>query len=359
MRALIVAGGTGGHVIPGIAIAQDLRTMHDCQCLFVGTARGMESRLVPQAGFELMLIEASGFKGMGLLRRLRSLLLVPRSALRCLRILRDFRPQVVISVGGYASGPVMLAAWWRRVPALIFEPNVVPGLANRIAARFAKAAAVHFEQTGRWFRSYEVTGVPVRKEFFEVAPRPTGPTSRLFVFGGSQGSHILNETMTGSLSALRERVPGLSIIHQTGEREYEAVRRAYDAAAIPATVAPFIPMEKMPATFADADLVVCRSGASTVAEVAAAGRAAVFIPFAAAADQHQLRNAELLASRAAAELIPESELTTERFVETVAGLLNDPKRRAAMAAAARTLAHPGAAAHIGRMAKQLAMSDKQ
>ncbi len=353
MRALIVAGGTGGHVIPGIAIAQELKNLYACECLFVGTARGMESRLVPQAGFELKLIEASGFKGMGLWKRLRALLAVPRSAFLCRRILGEFRPQVVVSIGGYASGPVMLAAWLRGVPALIFEPNVVPGLANRIAARFAKTAAVHFEQTGRWFRRYQVTGVPVRQAFFEVAPRAAGLPPRLLVFGGSLGSHILNQTMTASLALLRQRVPGLGVVHQTGEREYESVRRDYKASGVPSTVAPFIPMEQMPAAFADADLIVCRSGASTVAEVAAAGRAAVFIPFAAAADQHQLRNAELMVSHGAAELIPESELSWQRFAEMVAGLLNDPERRRTMAAAARRLARPGAAAHIARMAKEL------
>lgn len=352
MKAIIAGGGTGGHVIPALAIAEELKSAYGCEVAFVGTARGIETRLVPRAGYELKLIEVSGLKGVSIARRLKGMTALPRSIFASLRILNEFHPDVVIGVGGYASGPAMLAAAIKRIPSLVFEPNVVPGLANRLAARFAAAAAVHFEQTGRWFRRYEVTGVPVRQAFFNLPAKAETGTPQLLVFGGSQGARILNRIMVESVQALCQRVPGIHIVHQTGEREFEQVRAAYEKAGIPVEVSPFI--DDMPAAFARADLIVCRSGASTVAEIAAAGKTAVFVPFAAATDEHQLRNAELLASKNAAELITESQLTTARFVEVIASLLNDRSRLRAMESAARSLAHPDAAAHIARMAATLA-----
>ncbi|HEX8925223.1 MAG TPA: UDP-N-acetylglucosamine--N-acetylmuramyl-(pentapeptide) pyrophosphoryl-undecaprenol N-acetylglucosamine transferase, partial [Terriglobales bacterium] len=191
MRAILAGGGTGGHVIPALAIANELRARYQCEIAFVGTTRGIETRLVPAAGYELKLIEVSGYKGMSVTNRLKALWAVPSSVLASLRILRDFKPDVMIGVGGYASAPAMIAAAIAGVPSLVFEPNVVPGLANRIAGKFAKIAAVHFEQTGRWFGRYEVTGVPVREAFFHVSAK-TGGTPTLLLFGGSQGARILN-----------------------------------------------------------------------------------------------------------------------------------------------------------------------
>ena len=350
MRAILAGGGTGGHVIPALAIANELRARYQCEVAFVGTARGIETRLVPAAGYELKLIEVSGYKGMSIAKRLKALWAVPSSVLASLRILRQFKPDVMIGVGGYASAPAMIAAGIAGVPSLVFEPNVVPGLANRIAGKFAKIAAVHFEQTGRWFRRYEVTGVPVRDAFFHVPAKTDGPPT-LLLFGGSQGARILNRTMCDALPLVRERVPDIHIIHQTGQREYEQVKAAYETSGLSAQVSPFI--DDMPAAFARADAVLCRSGASTVAEIAAAGKAAIFVPFAAAADQHQLRNAELLAQKNAAELIPENELTPQRLVEAIASLLKDVPRRHAMEQAARVLAHPNAAARIAEMAVEI------
>ncbi|HUO61695.1 MAG TPA: undecaprenyldiphospho-muramoylpentapeptide beta-N-acetylglucosaminyltransferase, partial [Candidatus Acidoferrales bacterium] len=311
---------------------------------------GIETRLVPAAGYELKLIEVSGYKGMSIAKRLKALWAVPSSVLASLSIIRQFKPDVIIGVGGYASAPAMIASGIAGVPSLVFEPNVVPGLANRIAARFAKIAAVHFEQTGRWFRRFEVTGVPVREAFFHVAAK-TDSTPTLLLFGGSQGARILNRTMCEALPLVRERVPGIHIIHQTGQREYEQVRTAYEASGLTAEVSPFI--DDMPAAFARADAVLCRSGASTVAEIAAAGKAAIFVPFAAATDQHQLRNAELLAQKNAAELISEDMLTPECLVDAIASLLNDASRRHAIEQAARALAHPNAAARIADMAVEI------
>ena len=231
-------------------------------------------------------------------------------------IMTEFRPDVVVGVGGYASGPAMLAAALRGTPSLIFEPNVVPGFANRMVAAMAKAAAVHFEQTCRWFQNCEVTGVPVRREFFADSPaRFAGSTPTLLLFGGSQGSRALNRALVESLPALAERVPGIHVIHQTGEREYEQIQAEYLKVSIRAEVSPFI--TDMASAFAGADLIVCRSGASTVAEIAAAGKPAIFVPLPTAADDHQRRNAETLAARDAALVIHESELTPARFVEAV------------------------------------------
>jgi UDP-N-acetylglucosamine--N-acetylmuramyl-(pentapeptide) pyrophosphoryl-undecaprenol N-acetylglucosamine transferase len=269
------------------------------------------------------------------------------SIFAAMRILRSFQAQAVIGVGGYAAGPATIAAVLLRIPVVLFEPNVVPGYANRAVARFAANAAVHFAQTGRWFRSFEVTGVPVRPAFFALPPRRSHrPT--LLVFGGSQGARALNRVVRESAAELLARVPELNIVHQTGTREFEEIRGFYAEHQLKVEASPFI--DDMPQRFADADLIVCRSGASTVAEVAAAGKCALFVPFPGAADDHQLRNAELLAQADAALLVPESELSVERFVQEVTALLESPERLSAMSAQASALAHPDAAAHIVEMA---------
>ena len=353
MRAVIAGGGTGGHVIPALAIARELRERFAAQVLFVGTARGLENRLVPAAGFELRLIEVGAFNRVSLATKLRTLTALPRAILASSHILEQYRPDVVVGVGGYASGPAMLAAALRSLPTLVFEPNVVPGFANRVVAPMVTLAAVHFEQTARYFRRAIVTGVPVRREFFLVpsySPSRHPPT--LLVFGGSQGATALNQVMVESLAALQRQIPGLHIIHQTGERDYNDAQGAYLRAGISAEVYPFI--DDMPGVFARADLLVCRSGASTVAEITAAGRPAVFVPFPKAADDHQLRNAEALVAAGAAELVAEAELNSERLVRSVQALLNDRARLARMAQAARSLAHPRAAQEIAERAARLA-----
>ena len=352
MRVILAGGGTGGHVIPALAIAQELRAHHSADIKFMGTARGLETKLVPAAGFELALIEVGALKNVGMATRLGTLWKLPSAVLRSRRILREFRPDVVIGVGGYASGPAVLAAEMARIPTLLFEPNFVPGFANRVVARWASAAAVQFEETRRHFRNAQVTGVPVRKEFFDIPPRPADAPPTLLVFGGSQGAKAINRVLVDALPALRKCVPGIHVVHQTGQRDYSESQSAYLRSGISAELHAFI--DDMPAMFARADLLVCRSGASTVGEITAAGKPAIFIPFPRAADDHQLRNAQALARDGAAVVIPESELTAAQLVETAAALLNHPARLAAMSAAARAQARADAAGHIVALAARLA-----
>ena len=350
MKAILAGGGTGGHVIPALAIAQELRARYSAEVKFVGTARGLETKLVPAAGFELALIEVGALKNVGWTTRLSTLWQLPGAVLRSRRMIRKFRPDVVIGVGGYASGPAVLAAEMAGVPTLLFEPNRVPGFANRIVVRWASAAAVHFEETRRFFPNAVVTGVPVRKEFFSIPSRFGDAPPTLLVFGGSQGAAALNRVMMESTAALKQA--GWRLVHQTGERDYNQVQAAYQQSGISAEVTPFI--DRMPEAFARADLLLCRAGAATVAEITAAGKPAILVPFPRAADDHQRRNAEALAQAGAALLIPEAELTSAGPVKTVGELLADKKRLGKMAAAARTLSHPNAAQDIAEMAARLA-----
>jgi UDP-N-acetylglucosamine--N-acetylmuramyl-(pentapeptide) pyrophosphoryl-undecaprenol N-acetylglucosamine transferase len=353
MRIIIAGGGTGGHVIPALAIAQQLKKQFGAEILFIGTARGIETRLVPQAGFPLELIQVGALKNVSLMTRLKTMFDLPRAIAASSRILSDFDPEVVIGVGGYASGPAMVAAIRRRLPTLAFEPNVVPGFANRIIARWVSAAAVHFEETCRYFPHCRVTGVPVRGAFFAI-PQKAGGTPTLLVFGGSQGARAINQAMIESLAGLRAKIPGIHIIHQTGERDYERVQAAYKHSEVSAEVHKFI--DDMPATFARADLLVCRSGASTVGEITAAGKPAIFVPFPAAADDHQNVNARALERVGAAVVVEESNLGAAYLVDTIAMLI-DPRRLQSMSSAARSLAHPKALEEIAEMVVQLASGE--
>ena len=353
MRAILAGGGTGGHVIPALAIAHELQKQYGAEVLFIGTARGIENRLVPAAGFPLRLVQVGALNKVSLKTRLKTLFDLPRAVLDARRILAEFRPDIVIGVGGYASGPAMLAAILKRIPTLAFEPNVVPGFANRIVARMVSGAAVHFEETAQYFPRAEVTGVPVREAFFNIAGKATNndkPT--LLVFGGSQGANAINRAMIQSLPELLKQVPNLHIIHQTGERDYNDAQAAYRQAGSSAEVYPFI--TDMPAFFARADLVLCRSGASTVAEITAAGKPAVFVPFPRAADDHQRVNAQALERAGAAVVVEETRLERVWLADTIAALLGDPGRLQRMGEAARKLAHPNAARDITAMAARLA-----
>lgn len=352
MRAILAGGGTGGHVIPALAIAQQLQKEYGAEILFIGTARGIENRLVPAAGFPLRLVQVGALKNVSLTTRLKTSFDLPRAIWESSRILSEFRPQVVIGVGGYASGPAMMAAILRAVPTLVFEPNFVPGFANRVVSRFVSAAAVHFEETGKYFRRCVVTGVPVREAFFAIAGKPASRTPTLLVFGGSQGAHAINQVVMQSAAELLKRVSGLHIVHQTGERDYNDAQAAY--ANLNGAVEAHRFIEDMPAYFVAATLLICRSGASTVAEVTAAGKPAVFVPFPRAADDHQKRNAEALQRAGAAVVIEESGLSSENLIETVSALLGDRQRLDAMSDAARKLSHPNAANDIAEMAAGLA-----
>jgi UDP-N-acetylglucosamine--N-acetylmuramyl-(pentapeptide) pyrophosphoryl-undecaprenol N-acetylglucosamine transferase len=300
------------------------------------------------------LVRVGALKNVSLMTRAKTVFDLPRAVWDASRILNEFAPDVVVGVGGYASGPAMLAAVVKHIPTLAFEPNVVPGFANRVVARFVSAAAVHFQETAKYFRHAEVTGVPVRHAFFEIAPK-VGGAPTLLVFGGSQGAHAINEAMKRCLPELRRQAPGIHIIHQTGDRDYNDILAAYQASGVSAEVFKFI--EDMPTAFARADLVVCRSGASTVAEITAAGKPAIFVPFPHAADDHQTVNAMALQHAGAAVLVEESKLEGVWLAETIAALLQDSRRLQRMSEAARSLAHPNAARDIAAMAAKLAGID--
>jgi UDP-N-acetylglucosamine--N-acetylmuramyl-(pentapeptide) pyrophosphoryl-undecaprenol N-acetylglucosamine transferase len=352
MRVLIAGGGTGGHVIPALAIARELKGRHNAEVLFVGTARGMENRLVPQAGFGLMRVKVGALKNVSLITRMRTLFDLPRAVVDARKIIRVFNPDVVVGVGGYASGPAMAAAIMMHIPTLAFEPNYVPGFANKIVGHRVSAAAVHFEQTQKFFRNAQVVGVPVRAEFFKVPAADGNHPPTLLVFGGSQGAQAINQAMVAAAPVVLRQIPALHIIHQTGERDYNDVQAAYKRAGVNAEVAAFI--DDMPAAFARADMLLCRSGASTVAEITAAGKPAIFVPFPRAADDHQRRNAEAIAQGGAAVLVPQSELTPERLAQVVTELFGDPKRLKEMSAQARALSHHDAAGRVARMVVELA-----
>jgi UDP-N-acetylglucosamine--N-acetylmuramyl-(pentapeptide) pyrophosphoryl-undecaprenol N-acetylglucosamine transferase len=355
MRVMIAGGGTGGHVIPALAIAAALKSAYAAEICFIGTARGMETRLVPQAGYALELIDVGQLNRVSLATQLKTLVALPRGILYCLGLLRRWQPQVMIGVGGYASGPAMLAALLRRVPTLAFEPNAVPGLANRLIGKRISAAAVNFAPTRAFFRNAEVTGIPVRAEFFTLPPRPAETAPRLLVMGGSQGARALNQRMPEIAKPLLESVPGLAILHQAGARHGDATEAAYAAGGAPADrwrVQAFL--EDMPQQFAESDLILARSGASTVAELAASGKPSLLVPFPQAADDHQRKNAEVLVEGGAAMMLLEQEMTASKLLDALSGLLQNRDQLREMAARARTFAHPQAAARIAEMAATLA-----
>lgn len=358
LRVLMAGGGTGGHVIPALAIARELRDVHGAEVRFVGTARGLETRLVPEAGFPLELIRVGQLKSVSVMTRLRTLADLPLGMLRCVELLKSFRPDVVVGVGGYASGPAMMAAIVTGVPTLAFEPNAVPGLANRIVGRWVRAAAVNFDATRRYFRSAEVTGIPVRTEFFAIEPRQPGSVRnarRLLVFGGSQGARILNETMPRLAAALLRDVPELTVLHQTGPRGEAATRQAYlDSGADAARWEVRAYLDEMPQRFAEADVILCRSGASTMAELAAAGKAALLVPFALATDDHQRKNADVFVEAGAAKMLLERELTPEALLARLKEMLADEAALLAMGERARGLAHQDSLARIAEMVLRLA-----
>ena len=355
IRVLIAGGGTGGHIIPALAVAHELVSTHSAEVLFLGTSRGMESRLVPAAGFQLRLIEVGPLKNVSLATRISTMLDLPRSIFACRSLIREFKPDVVFGVGGYASGPGMAAALSLGVPTMAFEPNAMPGLANRLVGQRVQAAAVNFPAAAIYFHNAEVTGIPVRPEFFKLPPT-TGDAPHLLVFGGSQGARLFNTTLPAIASALLRAVPLLTILHQAGSRHAETTEAAYrDSGADPTRwqVSGFL--DDMPARFAQANLVMARSGASTVAELAAAGKPALLVPFAAAADDHQTRNAEEMVNVGAALMLKEPDLADhDKVLDYLVQLLTSPERLATMSAAALTQAHRQAAETIANRLVSLA-----
>lgn len=361
LRVIVAGGGTGGHLYPGIAVARELlRRQPDARVTFAGTARGIETRLIPREGFELDLLRSAGLKGTSLVARARGVLLLPLGGLDAWRILSRRSPDVVIGVGGYSSGPVVLAAALRRIPTLLMEQNAVPGLTNRTLARVVDAAAVTFDETITYFgRRGFVTGNPVRAEFFEShvgaaeqAADVSASAPRVLIFGGSQGAHAINMAMVEAAPKLAAQPGRLAITHQTGERDLEHVRDGYRRAGLDARVEPFL--FAMDREVKAADLVVSRAGATTLAELTAAAKPALLIPLPTAADDHQHKNAEVLARAGAAEVIEQRSLSGSGLADRIIALAADAPRRAAMARAAHALAKPDAARAIADKVLELA-----
>lgn len=347
MKFLMAAGGTGGHVIPALVVARELMARDPgTEILFVGTAKGIENRLVPEAGFRLELVGVSAWQGQSAANRLKNLAGAPRALWQAFEIMRRFQPDAVLGVGGYASGPVMLSAGISGTPIAVLEPNAYPGMANRWIAPYVTRALLAFGETASFFRpsTARVTGIPVRKEFFDIPCRAHRASFTVLIFGGSQGARSLNRAAVEALPLLASQGKELRIVHQTGQSEYNSVREAYAQSEIRAEVLSYI--NNMPEIFAEADLVVCRAGANTVAELAAAGKAAILVPFPAAANQHQLRNAEALARPGAARLILDKDLTGASLAAEIAELRSHPERMAQMEQRVRSLAHPDATRKI-------------
>jgi len=349
MKLLIAGGGTGGHVFPAISVAREwLSRGKEREVVIVGTQRGIETKLVPGAGLPFATIRAAGLRGIGGTRFLRNAAMLLPSLLDSAALLRKHRCAAAFGVGGYASGPALLAAVMRGVPSVIFEPNAEPGLANRWLAPFAKRIATAYEVTAeRWGAKAQLTGCPVRAEFFNLPPREPRTAERplrLLITGGSQGALPINRAGIDAMDLLAARKERLSVVHQSGKRDYDAVRVAYARREFRAEVVPFL--HNMAERFVQVDLIVCRAGAITVAEVAAAGRAALFIPFGAATDSHQLRNAQAMESAGAARLIPEPELTAERLAREILALLDQPQKLSEMEQRAHSLARPRATQEI-------------
>lgn len=355
-RVLFAGGGTGGHIFMAVAVAQKLKRRHPAVgFLFVGTPRGLEKKILPGLEFGLRTIEIGGLKNVGLKRTLKTLWQLPASLLDSSRILSEFRPSVVVGLGGYSSGPVVVLASLRKIPCLLIEPNVHPGLTNRLLRGRASLIAVAFEETAAWFGSRaRITGIPVREEFFEIRsqPRREGPLSVL-VFGGSQGSQALNQLLLRALPHL-SGVP-LSIVHQTGATHLEAIREQYRKLGVEAEVLEFI--EDMPRRFEECDLVIARSGASSIAEIAASGRPAVLIPFPGAADDHQRKNAEALEKRGAAVVLSEATSSGKDLASILHGFYTDRGRLLEMAEAGRRLSRPGSAGRIATLLEEAAADE--
>jgi UDP-N-acetylglucosamine--N-acetylmuramyl-(pentapeptide) pyrophosphoryl-undecaprenol N-acetylglucosamine transferase len=358
VKLLIAGGGTGGHVFPAIAIAREWMSRgKERQVVLVGTQRGLEMKLVPQAGLPLETLRVAGLKGKGGATLVKNLAMLGPGLLGAVRVVRKHRPVAAFGVGGYAAGPMMLATWMNGVPNIIFEPNAEPGFTNRVLARMSTRIAAGYERSARALGSKAiVTGCPVREEFFAIKPRVLEKPYRLLVTGGSQGALPINRTFVDSMDRLAARKSELVIVHQTGERDYNAVRTAYARREYVAEVVPFL--TNMAERFAWADIIVCRAGAITASELAAAGRPAIFIPFGAATDSHQLHNAQETVNAGAGRLIPEPELTADRLCAEIFSLIDHPAEIERMSKAAHSLARPAAARDIVRLIEEVARVPK-
>ena len=349
MRLMIAGGGTGGHLFPGVAIAEEMRARHpDAVVRFVGTKRGIEARVLPDLGWDLELIEVSGLKTVGALGAIRGLFRLPKALWQARRVVKAFAPDAVIGVGGYASGPVVLMAKLRGVPTAICEQNSIPGLTNKILGRIVRAVFLSFEESRRFFkpkktRQVVMSGNPVRRDLLQkllgIAATPHERVNVL-VCGGSQGAVAVNELASKALIA----IGGVGIVHQTGEKDLAATQQRYADAGVTAECSAFI--KDMAAAYQKADVIIGRAGATTVAELAIAGKPAIFIPYPFAADNHQVINAREMAEAGAALMFEQSALTAEKLADALRPLLTDDKLRAQMGAQMKALAKPKAAATV-------------
>jgi UDP-N-acetylglucosamine--N-acetylmuramyl-(pentapeptide) pyrophosphoryl-undecaprenol N-acetylglucosamine transferase len=356
MRILIAGGGTGGHLFPGIALAEEFATRHHKNdVVFVGTERGLESRVVPASGFKLETIRARGLKGMGFLRLLQGLFALPLAFWESWAILRRYRPDVVVGVGGYSSGPVMLAAWMQRIPTALQEQNAFPGLTNRVLGRFVDVAFVSFEEARRFFPDSKVqlVGNPIRRALLDNYLRSSVAHARftVLVFGGSLGARAINQRMMEALDHLVDLADQIHFVHQTGKNDTEAIRRTYAEKGFSAEVVEFI--DDMSAAYARAELVVCRAGATTLAELTVCKKASILIPYPLATDDHQAKNAQALVDAGAAIMIRQSVLTGALLAEEIRSLKDDPERRKRMEKKAGLLGRPEAAKELADVCVQL------
>ncbi len=353
----MAGGGTGGHVMPLLAVAEELRRRGH-QPHFIGTRQGFEARLVPQRSFPLDFVEVSGFQGAGLGQKLRLAWQLPSSVLSSLSVIGRERPRVCFSLGGYVAAPPVLASVLKGLPLVVMEPNAMPGLVNRLLGRFAKKALLSFEAARDYFpvNSSELSGLPVRGEFFAIEPKAPGPRFQVLVTGGSQGSQTLNRAVRESWPLFASSPLPVRIVHQCGRREEEALREAFASSDLAGLfeyeLSAFI--EDMPAAFAAADLIVCRAGAGTLGELMASGRASVLVPYPYAADDHQTRNAESMVAAGAARLLADRDFSAEAFFRLVQDLAAQPATLARMAERALALRKPGAAERAADILEELA-----
>ncbi len=351
----MAGGGTGGHVIPALAVARELKRRGH-EPFFVGTPGGIEARLVPAAGFPIEWIDIGGLNRVGAAPRLRTMVQLPLATLGLARRIGRRSVAAIFSMGGYVAGPVMLAGWIRGVPMVLMEPNAIPGMTNRWMGRFVRCALVNFEETARFFSGKaERTGVPVRPEFFALPAKPRGEALSLLITGGSRGSRTLNRASRESWRLFRESGCRVRIVHQSGREGAEELVREFAESGLEGQVVPFI--EDMPGAFAKSDLVVSRSGAGAVAELTAARKPSILVPFPFAADDHQARNAEVLERAGAARLVQDAEFTGERLFELARSLANEPGALERMGEAAGSLARPGAAERAADVLESLSQKE--
>jgi UDP-N-acetylglucosamine--N-acetylmuramyl-(pentapeptide) pyrophosphoryl-undecaprenol N-acetylglucosamine transferase len=350
VKVLIAGGGTGGHLYPGIALAEEIVTRQQGnEVLFIGTRRGLEAKILPNLGFDLEFMDVSGLKGRGLIGILRGLLRLPMALVHAFKILGRFRPDIAIGVGGYASGPMLFAAWLARVPTAVLEQNTIPGLTNRTLARFVNAVFVMFEASSRYFPEHKVQalGNPIRRQLLDNFLRSKDPTKEGFhilVLGGSQGAHTLNLRMVEAVGYLASVEDSIKLVHQTGSSDEELVRRAYEEIGFEAEVHAFI--ENMSAAYRTADLVICRAGATTLAEIMVTKKASILVPYPYAADNHQELNARAMVDAGASKMLIESSLDGERLANEILALYRDRDQVTRMERAASRAGRPEAAREI-------------